>query len=83
LPRVSILTAPLRRDGMALIEAYIIGYISWLPLYVLGMSRTRDHVAMEKLRQKAGQLFAKEYSVPEVARRLGVARQVAFRWKNA
>jgi len=38
---------------------------------------------MEKRRKKAGKLFAKEYSAPEVARRLGVARQVAYRWKNA
>ena len=38
---------------------------------------------MEKRRKKAGKLFAKEYSAPEVARRLGVARQVAYRWKSA
>lgn len=47
------------------------------------MSKTRDHAALEKRRQKAGQMFAKECSVPEVARRLGVARQVAYRWKSA
>ena len=47
------------------------------------MSKTRDHAEMEKRRRKAGQLFTKEYSAPEVARRLGVARQVAYRWKNA
>ncbi len=46
------------------------------------MTKTRDHAALEKRRKKAGQLFAKEYSAPEVARRLGVARQVAYRWKN-
>ena len=38
---------------------------------------------MEKRRKKAGKLFSKDYSAPEVARRLGVARQVAYRWKNA
>ena len=38
---------------------------------------------MEKRRKKAGQLFGKDYSAPEVARRLGVARQVAYRWKSA
>jgi transposase len=47
------------------------------------MSKTRDHAAMEKRRKKAGKLFAKEYSAPDVARRLGVARQVAYRWKSA
>jgi transposase len=47
------------------------------------MSKTRDHAAMEKRRKKAGQLFSKDYSAPEVARRLGVARQVAYRWKSA
>jgi len=38
---------------------------------------------MEKRRRKAGKLFAKEWSAPDVARRLVVARQVAYRWKNA
>ena len=47
------------------------------------MSKTRDHVALEQRRHKAGKLFAKDYSAPEVARRLGVARQVAYRWKHA
>ena len=47
------------------------------------MSKTRDHAGMEKRRKKAGQLFSKNYSAPEVARCLGVARQVAYRWKNA
>ena len=37
---------------------------------------------MEKRRRKAATLFNKDYSPPEVARRLGVARQVAYRWKN-
>ena len=47
------------------------------------MSKTQDHAEMEKRRKKAGKLFSKECSAPEVARRLGVARQVAYRWKNA
>ena len=38
---------------------------------------------MEKRRKQAGKLFAKDYSAPDVARRLGVARQVAYRWKEA
>lgn len=47
------------------------------------MAKTRDHAAMEKRRKKAGKLFSEDYSAPEVARRLGVARQVAYRWKSA
>lgn len=38
---------------------------------------------MEKRRKKAGKLFEKGCLAPEVARRRGVARQVAYRWKNA
>ena len=52
-------------------------------LYRSGMSKTRNHADMEKRRKKAGKLFAKGHSAPEVARRLGVARQVAYRWQNA
>jgi transposase len=47
------------------------------------MSKPRDHAAMEQRRKKAGKLFAKDYSAPDVARLLGVARQVAYRWKGA
>jgi transposase len=47
------------------------------------MSKTRDHAAMEKRRKKAGRMFAKACSAPDVARRLGVARQVAYRWQSA
>lgn len=43
----------------------------------------RDHAEMEKRRRKAGRLFEKECSAPEVARRLKVARQVAYRWQDA
>jgi transposase len=47
------------------------------------MSKTRDHALLEKRRKQAGKLFAQNHSAPDVARRLGVARQVAYRWKNA
>jgi transposase len=47
------------------------------------MSKTRDHSKMEKRRRKAAALFEKEQSAAEVARRVGVARQVAYRWKSA
>lgn len=38
---------------------------------------------MEKRRRKAGKLFDQKCSAPEVARRLKVARQVAYRWQDA
>jgi len=47
------------------------------------MSKTRDHAQLEKRRLQAGKLFAKGHSAPEVARGLGVARPVAYRWQNA
>ncbi len=47
------------------------------------MSKSLDHIQMEKRRQQAAKLFKKDVSAPEVARRLGVARQVAYRWKSA
>ena len=47
------------------------------------MSKTRDHAELEKRRRKAAKLFQKNASAPEVARLLGVARQVAYRWKDA
>ena len=47
------------------------------------MAKTRDHVLLEKRRKQAAKLFTKGNSAPEVARRLGVARQVAYRWKDA
>ena len=53
------------------------------PGYIPGMSKTRDHSEMEKRRKKAAVLFAKGRSAPEVARHFGVARQVAYRWKDA
>lgn len=38
---------------------------------------------MEKRRKKAAALFNKGWSAPEVARHFEVARQVAYRWKDA
>lgn len=48
-----------------------------------GVAGTRDHGAMEQRRRKAAGLFARNCSAPDVARRLGVARQVAYRWLAA
>jgi transposase len=47
------------------------------------MSKKRDHREMEKRRLRSVRLFEKGSSGAEVARRLGVARQVAHRWKRA
>ncbi len=47
------------------------------------MSETRDHAKLEKRRLQVGKLFARGLSAPEVARRLGSARLVAYRWKTA
>jgi transposase len=47
------------------------------------MAKIRDHAQMEKRRLRSAQLFERGCSAPEVARRLGVARQVAYRWKEA
>lgn len=47
------------------------------------MSKTRDHAKLEQRRLQAGKLFAQDCPAPEVARRLGIARQVAYRWKAA
>jgi putative transposase len=47
------------------------------------MTETRDYAEMEKRHQQAGKLFAKDISASDVARRLGVARLVAYRWKQA
>ena len=38
---------------------------------------------MERRRRKAARLFDQGLSAPAVARRLGVARQVGYRWKDA
>jgi transposase len=47
------------------------------------MANIRDHAQMERRRLKAARLFEKGVIASEVARRMGVARQVAYRWKNA
>ena len=54
-----------------------------MAVYDWGMWNTRVHAQMEKRRQRAAALFNKGHSAPEVARRFGVARQVAYRWKQA
>src|ERR1700744_4137755 len=46
------------------------------------MTKARDHVQMEKRRGQAVRLFEKGCPPPEVARRLGVARQVAYKWRD-
>lgn len=47
------------------------------------MTKTRDHAQLERRRLKAARMFDKGQSAPEVARRLGVARQVVYRWLAA
>ena len=47
------------------------------------MAKTRDRAQLERRRLRAARLFDQGLSTPEVARRLGVARQVGYRWKNA
>ena len=47
------------------------------------MKKTRDHAALERRRLNAARLFTQGLSAPAVARRLGVARQVAYRWRTA
>jgi transposase len=47
------------------------------------MSKQRDHRQMERRRLRAAGLFENGWPAPEVARRLGVARQVAYRWQES
>ena len=47
------------------------------------MRKNRDHQELEKRRLRAARLFEKGYASAEVGRRLGVARQVSHRWKQA
>lgn len=49
----------------------------------LRVATKRDHKEFEKRRLKAAKMFEKGNSAPEVAKSLGVARQVAYRWKAA
>jgi hypothetical protein len=53
------------------------------PVRSLVMPITRDSAAMERRRKTAGRLFGKDMSATDVARRLGVSRQVAYRWKKS
>ena len=46
------------------------------------MSIKRNHLEMERRRKLAARLFEKGVAPAEVARRLEVARQVAYRWKQ-
>jgi transposase len=47
------------------------------------MAKKRDHAQLEKRRRRAAQLFDRNMPVPEVVRRLSVARQVVYRWHAA
>jgi transposase len=48
-----------------------------------GVAKKRDHAQMEKRRLRAARLFEQNLPVSEVVRRLGIARQVAYRWRDA
>ena len=47
------------------------------------MAKKRDHGQMERRRRRAGRMFDRGCPVSEVVRRLGVARQVGYRWREA
>jgi transposase len=47
------------------------------------MAKQRDHVQFERRRRRAARMFERNIPVPEVVRRLGVARQVVYRWQSA
>jgi transposase len=46
-------------------------------------TQERDHKEMERRRKRAAGMFEKGYPAAEVARRVGVSRQAATRWKDA
>ena len=46
------------------------------------MKKKRDHRELERRRCRAAAMFEKGYTTPDVAKRLGVARQVGYRWKH-
>lgn len=46
-------------------------------------AKRRDHKEMERRRKRGAVLFEKGYPAAEVARRVGVSRQAATRWKGA
>lgn len=47
------------------------------------MALKGDHALMEKRRVRAAAMFERGTLAPEVGRKLGVSRQVAYRWKSA
>lgn len=47
------------------------------------MATHRDHAQLERRRRKASGLFERSIPVPEIARSLGVASQVVYRWREA
>lgn len=47
------------------------------------MAKKRDHTQLARRRRRAASLFERGCSVPEVVQRLGVARQVGYRWQDA
>ena len=47
------------------------------------MAKKRDHGQLERRRRRAAQMFEQNVPVPEVGRRLGVARQAVYRWHDA
>jgi transposase len=46
------------------------------------MAKQRDHGRLEQRRLRAAELFENGWPAAEVARRLGVARQAAYRWQE-
>jgi transposase len=46
-------------------------------------TQQQDHKEMERRRKRAAAMFEKGYAAAEVARRVGVSRQAATRWRNA
>ena len=47
------------------------------------MAKKRDHAQLERRRRRAAKMFDRGCPVPEVVQRLGVARQVGYRWQKA
>lgn len=47
------------------------------------MAKKRDHAQLERRRRRAAKMFDRGCPVPEVVQRLGVARQVGYRWREA
>lgn len=47
------------------------------------MAKKRNHALLERRRRRAARMFESNCPVPEVVRRLGIARQVGYRWHEA